>query len=63
MYDLADSVKIVEPHQALLRHDSDERKWCAFVIVSFDDLKKVDTKDLEDHHKMLSVRPMMDQAV
>lgn len=63
MNDLADSVKVVKAHQALLGHDPDKWKRSALVVVPLDDLQEVHTKDLKDHYEMLSVWAMMQQAV
>jgi diadenosine tetraphosphate (Ap4A) HIT family hydrolase len=61
--DLADSVKVVKTHQALLGHDPDKWKRGALVVVPLDDLKEVHAEDLKDHNEMLSMWTMMQQAV
>ena len=36
---------------------------CSFVIVPFDDLKEVDPQNFEDRNEMLSVGPVVEEAV
>ena len=61
--DLADAVQVIETHQALLRHYADKRQRDALVVVPLNDFKQVDAKNLEDHHKVLTVRTMVQEAV
>ena len=61
--DLADAVQVVQAHQALLRHYTDKRQRDALVVVALNDFKQVDAKNLEDHHKVLTVRTMVQEAV
>ena len=61
--DLADAVQVIEAHQALLRHYADKWQRDALVVVPLNDFKQVDAKNLEDHHKVLTVRTMVQEAV
>lgn len=61
--DLTDSMKVIQPHQTLLRHDPNQGHRAALVVVAFDDFKKVDTKDLEDEDKVFAVLAMVKEAV
>ena len=36
---------------------------CSFVIIPFDDLKEVDPQNFEDRNEMLSVGPVVEEAV
>ena len=63
MYDFAYSVQVVKTYQALFSHDSHQRHGSAFVVVSLNDFKQVDAKDLEYHHEVLPVRAMVQETV
>jgi len=57
------TVHIVEADQTLSRQFSYQRNWNALVIVTLNQLKKVHTKNLEDHNEVLTVRSMVNEGV
>ena len=63
MNNLAYTVKVVKTHQALLRHDPAQRQRDSLVVVSLDDLKKVDSENLKNHYKVLAMSPVVQEAV
>ena len=63
MDDLADSVQVVQSHQALLGHLSDDWKRSAFVVVSFDHFQQVATQDFKYCHKVLSMRTVVEETI
>ena len=63
MNDLADAVKVIEPHQALFRHDASQGHRNSLVIVPLYDFKQVNAKDFEDHHEVLAVGTVVQEAV
>lgn len=40
-----------------------QRHWHTLIVVSLDDFEEVDAQNLEHHHKVLSVRAMMNERV
>ena len=63
MNDSALAMKVVQANQDLFSHSTDDRQRNALVIVSFHDLKKIDTQNLEHHYEMLAIRPRMYERV
>jgi glutamyl-tRNA reductase len=63
MNNLTHSVHVVKTDQALPRKSSHKWQGYSFVVVSLDDLKEVDTENLENHDEMLSIWTMMDERV
>ena len=60
---LTHPVHVVKSDQTLSRESSNQRKRYAFIIVSFDDFKKVDTQNLKNHDEVLSVGTMVDERI
>jgi hypothetical protein len=63
MNDLAHAVHVVETDETLAGQLAHKRKRHSLVVVALDDLEEVHTEDLEHHHKVFSVRPVMNERV
>lgn len=60
---LTNAVQIIEAHQALLGHDAHNWKRSALVVVTLNHFQKVHSQDFKDHHEVLAMRAMVQQAV
>ncbi len=63
MNNTADSVQEVKSHQNLPGDFFDQIEWKSFVIVSFQNLKQVDTQDFENHTEVISIRAFVKERV
>ena len=63
MDNLADSMQVVQAHQALLCHDANEGHGDTLVIIALDNFEQVDSKDFKHHHEVLSMGTVMQEAV
>ena len=63
MNDSADSVEEIKPHQDLSCNFFDQIEWKSFVVISFQDLKQVYTKNFKNHAEMISIRGFVQERV
>ena len=63
MDNLAHAMHVVETNEALSGELSCKRHRNSLVVVALNDLEEVDAEDLEHHHKVLSVWPVVDERV
>lgn len=63
MDNIAESVQEIESDQHLLGNLSAEMEWDSLIIISLDDLQQVDTQDLKDEAKMISIRSLVDKRI
>ena len=63
MDDLALSMQVVKPNEALLRHLPHNGQRSAFVVVALDNLQQIDTEYLKHSDKVLAMWTVMQEAV
>lgn len=63
MDDSAYSVEEIQAHEYLSGDLLDHIERQAFVIVSLEDFKQVDSQDFEDHAEMIAIGPFVEEGV
>ena len=63
VYDFADPVQVVEPHEDLFGHFADQGHGDAFVVVALHDFQEVNPQNFEDHDEVLAVGPVVHEGV
>ena len=63
MYHTTNPMQKVQPLKDLFGNLLAKIHWQAFIVVSFNNFKKVAAKDLKDHAKMVAVMGFMDKSI
>lgn len=63
MDDTTETVEEIQANENLLSYPSTQMQWQSFKIVSLNDFIQIDTKDLENEAKVISIWSFMNEAV
>ena len=58
---LAHTVHVVESDEALPCQLASKGNWNALIIIALNDLKEINSKNLEDHNKVFAIRSVVDE--
>jgi hypothetical protein len=61
--DFAMSMHIVQSNQALPRQLSNQGNGNALIVVSLDQFKEIDTKDLEHHNEVFAIWAVVNEGI